>query len=120
MHGKIGVDEFTDETVADPVIQGMIPKTKVHQDTELFKKVTNSKPGRVTVRLRDGREFTEEVLYPKGNPGNPLTEEEFKAKFMDMVARVLGEAQGNELYERARDLCNVADVADLAPLFSPR
>ena len=120
VHGKIGVDEFTDETVADPVIQGMIPKTKVHQDTELFKKVTNSKPGRVTVRLRDGREFTEEVLYPKGNPGNPLTEEEFKAKFMDMVARVLGEAQGNELYERARDLCNVADVADLAPLFSPR
>ncbi len=120
VHGKIGVDEFTDETVADPVIQGMIPKTKVHQDDELFKKVKNSQPGRVTVRLKDGREFTEEVLYPKGNPGNPMTEDEFKGKFMDMAARVLGEAQADELYKRARDLQNVADVAELAPLFSPR
>jgi 2-methylcitrate dehydratase PrpD len=120
VRGKIGVDEFTDETVADPEIQGMIPKTKVHQDTELFKKVKNSQPGQVTVRLRDGREFTEEVLYPKGNPGNPLSEDEFKGKFMDMVARVLGEAQADELYRRARDLTNAADVAELAPLFSPR
>ncbi len=120
VHGKIGVDQFTDETVADPVVQGMIPKTKVHQDTELLKKVTNSQPGSVTVRLRDGREFTEEVLYPKGNPSNPLTEDEFKGKFTDMVARVLGEAQADELYARARDLSSIADVAELAPLFSPR
>jgi 2-methylcitrate dehydratase PrpD len=120
VRGKIGVDEFTDETVADPVIQGMIPKTTVHQDDELFKKVKNSQPGSVTVRLRDGREFTEEVLYPKGNPGNPLSEDEFKGKFMDMVARVLGEPQADELYRRARELTSIADVAELAPLFSPR
>jgi 2-methylcitrate dehydratase PrpD len=120
VRGKIGVDEFTDETVSDPVIQAMIPRTKVHQDLELFKKVQNSQPGSVTVRLRDGREFTEEVLYPKGNPGNPLTEDEFKGKFVDMVARVLGDAQADELYRRARDLTALADVAELAPLFSPR
>ena len=39
---------------------------------------------------------------------------------MDMAARVLGEDQGNELYERARDLRNIPDVADLSTLFSPR
>ena len=120
VRGKAGVDEFTDETVADPVIQGMIARTTIHQDTELFERVKNSMPGRVTVRLRDGREFTDEVLYPKGNPGNPMTEAEFKAKFMDMAARVLGETQGEELYARARDLVNVDDVSDLAPLLSPR
>jgi 2-methylcitrate dehydratase PrpD len=120
VRGKAGVDEFTDETVADPVIQGMIARTTIHQDTELFERVKNSMPGRVTVRLRDGREFTDEVLYPKGNPGNPMTEAEFKAKFMDMAARVLGDTQGEELYARARDLVNVNDVSDLAPLLSPR
>ena len=36
-----------------------------------------------------------------------MTEDEFKAKFMDMAARVLGEAQGEELYARARDLVDV-------------
>ncbi len=119
VRGKVGVDEFTDDTVADPVVQGMIPRTVVHQDDELYTRVTNSMPGRVTVRTFDGRELTAEVLYPKGNPANPLTDDEFKAKFMDMAARVLGEAQAEELYGRALRLDSEPDVADLAPLFSP-
>jgi 2-methylcitrate dehydratase len=117
--GKVSVDAFTDETVADPEVQAMIHRTVVHQDEELFAKVEYSMPGRVTVRLKDGREFTDEVLYPRGNPQNPLSEDEFKAKFMDMAVRVLGEKQSNELYARARDLVSAANIADLTPLFSP-
>jgi 2-methylcitrate dehydratase PrpD len=120
VHGRITVDQFTDETVADPVVQEMVTRTVVHQDEELFRKVTNSMPGRVTVRTKDGRELTDEVLYPKGNPSNPLTEEEFEAKFMNMAARVLGRDQASELYGRARELECVADVAGVAPLFSRR
>jgi 2-methylcitrate dehydratase PrpD len=118
VHGKVGVDQFTDETVADPVVQEMITRTVVHQDTELYQRVKNSMPGRVTVRTKDGREFTEEVLYPKGNPGNPMTEDEFKAKFMDMAVRVLGQEQGDELYKRARGLAEVRNMSDLTLLFS--
>jgi 2-methylcitrate dehydratase PrpD len=98
----------------------MIAKTEVHQDAELFQRVKNSMPGRVIVRTTDGREFTAEVLYPKGNPGNPMTEDEFKAKFMNMAARVLGEKQSDELYQRARALTDERDVSGLAGLFSPR
>ena len=119
VRGSIGVDAFTEETVADPVIQAMISRTAVHQDTELFERVTFSMPGKVTVRTKDGRELTDEVLYPKGNPSNPMTEDEFKAKYMDMASRVIGEAQADELYNRARQLESVADLADLGPLFSP-
>ena len=120
VRGKVGVDEFTEETVADPVIQALIPRTVVHQDSELYARVTNSMPGRVTIRTKDGRELTDEVLYPKGNPSNPLTEDEFKEKFMDMAVRVLGHDQADELYHRARALDDVADVSDLAPLLSPK
>jgi len=117
---KVGVDEFTEETVADPRIQAMIPRTAVHQDADLYQRVKNSMPGRVTVRTKDGRTFTDEVLYPKGNPANPLTEEEFKGKFMDMATRVLGRPQSDELYERARALTEERCICDLTPLFSPR
>ena len=120
VRGKVGVDEFTDEAVADPEIQAMIRRTVVHQDEELYAKVKNSMPGRVTVRTKDGRELTDEVLYPKGNPANPLTETEFKAKFMDMAVRVLGDGQAQTLYERSRALSCIDDVAELAPLFSPQ
>ena len=117
---RLGVDEFTEETVADPVVQELMTRIVVHQDEELHRKVTGSMPGRVTVRTVDGRELTGEVLYPKGNPANPMTEDEFKGKFVDMVERVLGDDQADELYRRARELRSVADVADLATLFSPK
>jgi 2-methylcitrate dehydratase PrpD len=115
--GKIGVDEFTEETVADPVIKEMIPRTVVHPDTELYRRVKFSMPGLVTVRTKDGRELTDKVLYPKGNPSNPMTDDEFKAKFMNMAARVLGDRQSEELYVRARELERVGNVSDLATLF---
>lgn len=120
VHRRITVDQFTDETVADPEVQAMTAKTAVHQDAELFGRVKNSMPGRVTLRTNDGREFTAEVLYPKGNPGNPMTEDEFKAKFMNMAARVLGEKQSEELYKRALGLADERDVSELAGLFSAR
>jgi 2-methylcitrate dehydratase PrpD len=119
VHRRITVDEFTEETLADPEVQAMIAKTVVHQDAELFSRVNNTMPGRVTVRTNDGREFTTEVLYPKGNPGNPMTEDEFKAKFMNMAVRVLGEQQSDELYQRACALSEERDVSELARLFSP-
>ena len=120
VRGRVGVDEFTEETVADPVVQELITRTVVHQDEELYRKVSGSMPGRVTVRTRDGRELTAEVLYPKGNPHNPMSEDEFKAKFVDMAERVLGYDQADELYRRARELRSISDVADLAMLFSPK
>jgi 2-methylcitrate dehydratase len=119
VQGKVDVDSFTDETVADPVIQAMVPKTVVYQDTELMAKVTGSMPSRVTVHTKDGRQLTAEVLYPKGNPSNPLTDDELKAKYMNMAARVLGPDQGERLYTGARGIAELDDVAELAKLFSP-
>jgi hypothetical protein len=60
------------------------------------------------------------LLYPKGNPANPLSEDEFKDKFIDMAVRVLGHDQADELYTRSRELERVGDLAELAPLFSAK
>jgi hypothetical protein len=37
---------------------------------------------------------------------------------MDMAVRVLGDAQADELYRRARELDRADDVSELAHLFS--
>ena len=60
------------------------------------------------------------MLYPKGNPNNPMTADEFKAKFMDMAVRVLGHQQSDVLYQRALALTEETNVAELTPLFSRR
>ena len=118
--GRPTVDGFTEETVADPVIQSMISRITVHGDDDLYTRVHNSMPGAVTVRTKDGREFSAEVLYPKGTAANRMTDDEFKGKFMQLTERVLGEAQASELYERARSVQDIGDIAELTHLFSPR
>jgi 2-methylcitrate dehydratase len=119
VRGKVDVDSFTEEMVADPVIQGLVHKTVVYQDTDLMAKVKGSMPSRVTVTTTDGRELTAEVLYPKGNPANPLTEEEFRGKFMNMAVRVLGEDRAGQLYDQARGLDGIDDMGQLMELVSP-
>jgi 2-methylcitrate dehydratase len=119
VHRKATIDEFTDETVADPVVREMMQKVTVHQDPDLLSQIGHY-PGKVVVRTTDGRELTGAVENPKGSPNNRLTEAEFKEKFMEMGERVLGHDQADELYRRSRDVGSVANVAELAPLFSRR
>ena len=119
VHGRVTVDQFTEETVADPVVQELLTHTKVVQDTTLKDKVTFSQPGRVTVHTKDGRELTAEVLYPKGNPSNPMTEPEFRAKFTNMADRVLGATQSAELYDRARRVPGARPTSPTWPRCSP-
>jgi 2-methylcitrate dehydratase len=119
VHRKVTIDEFTDETVADPIVREMMLKVTVHQDPDLVSQIGHY-PGKVVVRTTDGRELSGYVENPKGSPNNRLTEDEFKAKFMEMGERVLGHDQADELYRRSRAVGDVANVAELAPLFSPR
>ena len=113
------VDDISEENVADPVIQDLITnRIKVHADQELYAQVSNSMPASVTVRTTDGREFTEVVKYPRGNAANRLPEDEFFGKYIHMTERVLGRAQATELYEKARNVQDITDIAELGPLMS--
>ena len=54
----------------------------------------------VTVKMKDGEEYFHEVTIAKGMPKNPLTTEEFNAKFRDCASVVLDE----ESMEKSQDL----------------
>ncbi len=50
---------------------------------------TEEVPSRVSIRLADGREFTEHVAHPRGSPHRRMTWEELSALFRDTVADAL-------------------------------
>ena len=43
------------------------------------------KPQAVEIVMRDGKVFSEKVVYPKGNPNNPVSSEELVAAFRGMA-----------------------------------
>jgi 2-methylcitrate dehydratase len=117
VHGVCTVNEFTDQTLKDPVIRAMIERIDVADDPSLYERAgRRSVPGRVTVATNQGQSFTKEVIYPKGNARNPLSDAELRQKFAVLTEGVLTEGARAKIHQLVMDLENVSDIAEVLKL----
>jgi 2-methylcitrate dehydratase PrpD len=65
--------------------------------TALFKQ--GARPAAVEVKTRRGV-FRREVLYPKGDPHNPMTWDDVTRKFMKQAEPVIGRGRAREIVSR--------------------
>jgi 2-methylcitrate dehydratase PrpD len=80
--GRVGLEDFVDEKIFDPVIQDLMKKTKNIRLPE--------KDYYVTIQLRDGRSFSHAVKVAKGDAReNPLTDGEVAEKFKACARKAL-------------------------------
>ena len=77
--GNAGLDAFSEKYVTDKDVLNLTSKVKVIEKEELSALSPQKRASIVTVNA-NGEKFTERSDYPKGEPENPLTEEEFKQK----------------------------------------
>jgi 2-methylcitrate dehydratase len=89
------------EVVADPEIEALFP--------ELQRVI-------VTIRTTDGREFSKQIDYPKGDPRNPLTDQEIEEKFEALAAPIMPAEERQELKEAVWNLENVQSITELMRL----
>ncbi len=82
--GRAGLREFTEETVKNPEILSLAKKVRVFADDELSAEFPGIQAAVVTVKTAD-REYSERVDFPKGEPENPLNDEEFKQRYVDLM-----------------------------------
>ena len=96
IHGpRLG--EMTTADLHDKEVQSLLTRTEIREDprlTELFPRLWAC---RVEIGLADGRTLSAEVTTPKGEPGNPLTDEETIAKFCRLAGGRLGAAESSDL-----------------------
>ncbi len=90
--GSCGMTAFSEKNIRDPEIQRILQSVSVVEDPSYTAIVPMRRPARVTVTLRDGRSYTEDVQYAMGEPENPMTEEAFLGKFRDL-ASVAGKSE---------------------------
>ena len=86
LYGKAGFAEFTEEAVADEQILDVTRRIHVEADDALSAVFPGIQAAVVQITAADGRTFTERVDFPKGEPENPLTEEEFRSRYDDLMA----------------------------------
>lgn len=78
--GKAGLQEFSEDAVKGEDILTLTRKIHVEADDALSAAFPAEQTAIVTIQTKDGS-FTERVDFPKGEPENPLTDEEFRIRY---------------------------------------
>ncbi len=105
--GKLGIDEFSDEYLADKEIQNVMQKFTVEIDPKLdkeFKEMPERWSVDVTITDKKGDVYNKFVEYPKGDPPNPMTWDESVAKFMSLSEPVYGKKACEKLCDMVANL----------------
>ncbi len=86
---KVTTQSFSDEKLKDPRIWEVIDRIKGEASEEFEKMFPAKQPSKVVVRTKDGREFSEYLEYPKGDPREPMSLMDLENKFNALSAKLL-------------------------------
>jgi 2-methylcitrate dehydratase PrpD len=120
--GAAFVRQYREDRLADPRLLDFIERIHSHVDAEIdamgpaFRHAAT-----VSVRTRDGRTLSHQILNRRGSPESPLSADEVEHKFRNVVEACLRDADIDRIVSLVRGLESVDDVNELIALVaSPR
>jgi 2-methylcitrate dehydratase len=105
--------QFTPEKIMDPAIRAQLQKIEAVADAEIEKAFPALQRAVVTIHTADGREFTRQLDYPKGDPRNPLSDREVEEKFEALTEPVLSQAARRRVIDAVWGLEKLGSVSQL-------
>jgi 2-methylcitrate dehydratase len=108
--------QFEPEKIMDAKIREQLSKVEVVADPDIEAVFPELQRVIVSVRTTDEREFKEQLDYPKGDPRNPLTDQEIEEKFDALAAPVLSDEARARLKDAVWNLEKLDSVTALMDL----
>lgn len=68
------------------------------------------------IKLKNGKEYSYKVTEPKGDPKNPMTDEELLAKFRDCTKPTLKASDIEKVIKLILDLEELEDITKLTEI----
>ncbi|ALM83265.1 MmgE/PrpD family protein [Bordetella sp. N] len=117
--GVAFVSQYRQDRLADPRLLDFI--TRIHARTE--ERFDTMGPAFrhaavVTVRTRDGRSLTHEILNRRGSPENPISAADVEYKFRNVVESCLSAADIDKVVRWSKDLERLDDLDPLIRLLA--
>jgi len=117
VRGRVGVGEFTEESMRDPLAQRLMKSVDVVVDEEFERRYPDQYSSAVTISMADGSEYSAVVDNPKGDKRNPVTHSDVELKFRDLALPVIADAsQVRKIIDYVNRLEESSDVAELVKL----
>ena len=108
--------QFEMRKIMDPTIRAQLRKVEVVADPEIEKVFPALQRVIVNLTTTDGRAFTKQLDYPKGDPRNPLSDAEVEEKFAALADGVLSNGAQKKLKNAIWNLEKVGSVSKLMTL----
>lgn len=108
--------QFTMEKIMDPTIRAQLKKVEVVADPEIEKVFPALQRVIVNITTTDGRTLSKQLDYPKGDPRNPLSDQEIEEKFAALAEGVLSTSAQKKLKDAIWNLENIDSVSKLMSL----
>jgi 2-methylcitrate dehydratase PrpD len=118
VYQRLGIDTFDVEHIQSPAIRSLMERVTLRAN-EAFDRAAPLSQARVTVRLQDGRAWSQSADGARGYPGR-LNDEELAAKFDGCASRSLSEHAARSAWAALTSLERVTDVRDLTALLAAR
>ncbi|GJG94039.1 MmgE/PrpD family protein [Cupriavidus pauculus] len=99
IHGSVRLAAFTPERLTDASVRAMMQRIELQVDPEIDAAFPGKRAARVAVRLRDGRELAYLQPNRKGDPEEPLSDDDLNEKFFELAGPVLGTAAARDLLQ---------------------
>ncbi len=114
---KMGLSQVTDAKTKDPLIQDLERRVKmrVYPDATADENGDN-RPDVVTVKMKNGKEYSHGVLRAKGHADVPLTWDELLEKYRDCARVGLNDQQVARTIEIMGNLEKLANIRELASI----
>ncbi len=110
---RLSPEEFTAAAIRDSMILEFAKRIKIIVDPELAPLWPKHVSGKVTIRLKDGKEHSKTVIDPKGDPRNPVSSGELEQKFRCLSSGILKDSQISDLIEKVYNLEVMSNITQL-------
>jgi 2-methylcitrate dehydratase PrpD len=113
---RCSVPEFTDEAIQEPEVIEVAHKVRWQLEPEFEKLYPKVYPAAMELITNDGRQFTSQVDYPKGDPENPVTDGELIDKFEFLASDTISIPRIRRIVDTVMNLETVKDINELTGL----
>jgi 2-methylcitrate dehydratase PrpD len=108
VHHTGGMDAYTPDKLADPVVRDLLTRTVCFSDPSLDDVYPRQWPAAVSIDLKDGRTVSTRVEFATGEPENPVPRQALVAKFVSLAQECVADAP--RLAERILAIDSEPDV----------
>jgi len=119
LSGEVTPQGFSEERIKDPKLHDFAKKVKVIEDEEITKLFPDKYAAKVEIQMKTGKKYSKFIDTPKGDPGNPLTVNEFKDKFRTLATPILNEDRTNQIINEIFRLEHIGDISELFIYLQP-